>query len=124
MQSAFISSGDTQRVVEHIKSHNDAYFNEEAANFINTKTNGPSVADDNSPEAVESIYIEALRTAINLQQISISLLQRKCGVGFNKAGKIVDWMESNNYISPFEGATKPRKVFLTKEEFEEKYGPF
>ena len=51
------------------------------------------------------------------------MIQRKCGVGFNKAGKIVDWMETMGYISPFEGATKPRKVLITKEEFEEKYGP-
>ncbi len=124
LQSAFISSDDTQRVVEHIKSHNDAYFDEEATNFINARGGGLNVADDDSPEAVESIFIEALRVAILSQAVSISMLQRKCGVGFNKAGKIVDWMEAKGYISHFEGATKPRKVLITKEQFEETYGPF
>ena len=124
LQSAFISSDDTQRVVEHIKSHNDAYFDEEATNFINTRGGGLNVADDDSPEAVETIFIEALKVAILSQAVSISMLQRKCGVGFNKAGKIVDWMEAKGYISHFEGATKPRKVLITKEEFEETYGPF
>jgi len=124
LQSAFISSDDTQRVVEHIKSHNDAYFDEDATNFINTRGGELNVADDDSPEAVETIFIEALKVAILSQAVSISMLQRKCGVGFNKAGKIVDWMEAKGYISHFEGATKPRKVLITKEQFEETYGPF
>lgn len=123
LQSAFISSSDTQRVVEHIKSHNDAYFDEEATNFINTRGGNLNVADDDSPEAIESIFIDALRMAIHAENVSISMIQRRCGVGFNKAGKIVDWMEAKGYISPMEGAAKPRKVLITKEEFEETYGP-
>ena len=54
-------------------------------------------------------------------QASISLIQRKCGVGYNHAGKIIEWMEAMGYISAFEGA-KARTVLLTKEEFEAKYG--
>ncbi len=125
LQSAFISSDDTQKVVEHIKSHNDAYFDEEATNIINNVRSGAPVGDENSDgnEAVEEIFIEALKVIITMQTASISMIQRKCGVGFNKAGKIVDWMETMEYISPFEGPTKQRKVLITKEEFEEKYGP-
>ena len=125
LQSAFISSDDTQKVVEHIKSHNDAYFDEEATNIINNTRGGAPVGDESGDgnELVEEIFIEALKVIITTQAASISMIQRKCGVGFNKAGKIVDWMETMGYISPFEGATKPRKVLITKEEFEEKYGP-
>jgi S-DNA-T family DNA segregation ATPase FtsK/SpoIIIE len=45
------------------------------------------------------------------------MIQRKCSVGYNKAGKIVEWMEDMGYISSFDGA-KARKVLITKEEFE------
>lgn len=50
------------------------------------------------------------------------MIQRKCSVGYNKAGKIIEWMEDMGYISAFDGA-KARKVLITKEEFESKYGP-
>ena len=44
-----------------------------------------------------------------------------CLIEDNKAGKIVEWMEDMGYISSFDGA-KARKVLITKEEFESKYG--
>ena len=50
------------------------------------------------------------------------MIQRKCGAGYNRAGKIIEWMEDMSYISPFDGA-KARKVLISKEEFESKYGP-
>jgi DNA segregation ATPase FtsK/SpoIIIE-like protein len=51
-------------------------------------------------------------------------LQRKCSVGFNKAGKIIEWMEEMHYIAEFDGSPKPRKTLITKEEFEKLYGEF
>ena len=66
--------------------------------------------------------IEALRHVILSGSASISMIQRKCSTGYNRSGKIIDWMESMNYISPFDGS-KARKVLITQEEFESKYGP-
>ena len=54
--------------------------------------------------------------------ISISMLQRKFSFGFPKAGKIVDWMERNGYIVTSQTG-KQKQVVMTKEQFEEKYGP-
>ena len=73
-------------------------------------------------EGIEEVYIEALRFIIQSGSASISMIQRKCSVGYNKAGKIIEWMEDMGYISAFDGA-KARKVLITKEEFESKYGP-
>ena len=44
-------------------------------------------------------------------------------MGYNHAGKIIEWMEAKGYISPFDGKAKARSVLLTKEEFEQLYGP-
>lgn len=71
---------------------------------------------------INALYIEALRFAITQNTVSISIIQRKFNVGFNHAGKIVEWMEDMGYISPFDGA-KARKVLITKEQFEALYGP-
>ena len=122
VQSAFISPEDSQRVVNFIKSNNEAYYDESATAYINNvKSGGGDGGSFGSGDEVEPVYIEALRCVILSNSASISLIQRKCSIGYNKAGKIVEWMEEMGYISSFDGA-KARKVLITKEEFESKYG--
>ena len=123
VQSAFISPEDSQRVVNFIKANNEAYYDESATAYINNTRNSADGNDSlGGNDEVEAVYIEALRYVIITGSASISLIQRKCSTGYNKAGKIVEWMEEMGYISSFEGA-KARKVLITKEEFESKYGP-
>ena len=124
MQAPFISSEKAQEVIRYIKENNDCYFNEAAAEFID-KPKGQSGSGDGASgddDAVDEVYVEALRNAILSNSASISLVQRKCSVGYNKAGKIIEWMEDQGYISAFDGA-KARKVLITPEQFEEKFGP-
>lgn len=77
-------------------------------------------ADDGG--SVDPQYVKALAIAVKLGTASISLIQRKCSVGYNHAGKIMEWMELMGYVSPFDGKAKARTVLLTKEDFEAKYG--
>ena len=121
VQSAFISSEDSQRVVNFIKANNEAYYDEDATAYINNTRSGGDSGSFGSPDEVEGVYIDALRYVILSNSASISLIQRKCSIGYNKAGKIVEWMEEMGYISSFDGA-KARKVLISKEEFESKYG--
>ena len=121
VQSAFISAEDSQRVVNFIKANNEAYYDEAATAYINNTRSGDDSDSFGGNEEVEAVYIEALRFVIISGSASISMIQRKCSVGYNKAGKIVEWMEDMGYISSFDGA-KARKVLITKEEFESKYG--
>ena len=108
-----------------IKNNNEAYYDEEATAFINSR--GGYAGDDSGAGgadkgSVDPMYIDALRYVILSGSASISMIQRKCSAGYNRAGKIIEWMEDMGYISPFDGA-KARKVLITKEEFESKYGP-
>ena len=124
VQSAFISSGDSQKVVNFIKSNNEAYYDEEATAYINNSRGyaGDDSSDGRDKDNVDPMYIDALRYVIISGSASISMIQRKCSAGYNRAGKIIEWMEDMGYISAFDGA-KARKVLITKEEFESKYGP-
>ncbi|MGN1234593.1 MAG: DNA translocase FtsK [Christensenellaceae bacterium] len=70
---------------------------------------------------VDPIRITALRYVVSVGQVSISMIQRRFGVGYNHAGRIIEWMEQMGYVSAFDGA-KTRKVLITKEELIEKYG--
>jgi len=121
VQSAFISSEESQNVINFIKMNNEAYFDETATAFINNTRSGGDASLDAGEEGVEGVYVEALRYVILSGSASISMIQRKCSVGYNKAGKIIEWMEEMGYISTFDGA-KARKVLITKEEFESKFG--
>ena len=123
VQSAFISPEDSQKVVNFIKANNEAYYDEEATAYINnTRTGGDDFGGSSDKADIDPIYIEALRYVILSGSASISMIQRKCSAGYNRAGKIIEWMEDMGYISAFDGA-KARKVLITKEDFESKYGP-
>ncbi len=125
VQGAFLSNKEIHDIVSDIKQHNESYYDEELTNFINQAegdSEGSASAGEDGDGRTPDEYIEALAVVVKRGQASISLIQRSCGVGYNHAGKIVEWMETNHYISPFDGA-KARTVLLTKEEFEAKYGP-
>jgi S-DNA-T family DNA segregation ATPase FtsK/SpoIIIE len=70
---------------------------------------------------VDEVYIMALKIVISLGSASIAMIQRKCSVGYSRAGKIIEWMEKQGFISEFEGA-KSRRVLITMEEFEKRFG--
>lgn len=122
VQGASISSEDAQKVVNYIKANNEADFDEAVSDFINNTRSSGGDSEEDGDDSVEEVYIDALRYIIQSGSASISMIQRKCSVGYNKAGKIIEWMEDMGYISAFDGA-KARKVLITKEEFEIKYGP-
>ena len=121
VQSAFISTEESQKVVNYIKANNEAYYDEEVSEFINKKSSASGGTSKMDKDNVEPVYIESLRYAIEMGSASISMVQRKCSVGFQKAGKIIEWMESMGYISSYDGA-RARKVLISPEEFEKIYG--
>lgn len=124
VQGAFLSSQEVQDVVSFVKEHNEAYFDDSVSDYINNKNGGSSGGTSgDSDDSVEPVFIEALRFVVSAGSASISMIQRKCSVGYPKAGKIVEWMENMGYISAFDGA-KSRKVLLSQEEFDKLYGDF
>lgn len=122
VQSAFISPTDSQKVVNFIKENNEAYYDEEATAYINNTRTGGDDSPTSEKGSFDPMCIEALRHVILSGSASISMIQRKCSVGYNRAGNIIEWMEDNHYISPFDGA-KARKVLISKEQFESEFGP-
>lgn len=124
VQGAFVGSEEVQKIIEDIKAHNEAYFDENVADFINREESGSTGGggEDADDSSVDPQYIKALAIVVKLGQASISLIQRKCSVGYNHAGKIIEWMELMGYISAFDGKAKARTVLLSKEDFEAKYG--
>jgi S-DNA-T family DNA segregation ATPase FtsK/SpoIIIE len=64
----------------------------------------------------DSKFRDAVKLAIDEGKISTSLMQRRLGVGYGRAAKIIDTMEEMGYVSKPDG-NKPRRVLITMEEY-------
>jgi S-DNA-T family DNA segregation ATPase FtsK/SpoIIIE len=79
------------------------------------KTKDDTEEDELIPE-VAKLFIEN-------GQASISLIQRRFRVGYNRAARIIDIMEKKGIIGGYEGS-KPRQVLITVEDYERLYGNY
>lgn len=122
-QGAFVSDEEVERVVDFIKEHSSANFNdeihEEIINSANKDDDVKSVIenaheDENDDEALIKKAMEIAYQ--NKGKLSTSLLQRRLRVGYARGARIVDEMENRGYISPADGS-KPREVLISYEEF-------
>ena len=126
-QGAWISNREITNVVNFIKEHNEAYFDDELSEYLEN-ANKPKQEDmpegdcEEGEGEINEFFLKALWLAVNSGSVSISQLQRRFQIGYGRAGGLVDKMERMGFISGNEGA-KARRVFLTREEFEEKFGP-
>jgi hypothetical protein len=75
---------------------------------------------DEWTDEMNELYKKALQIVIDEQKASMSLLQRKLGVGYNKAGMLIERMEEENYIEKFKGGAS-RKVLITQAQFDERF---
>ncbi len=127
VQGAFVSDGEVEQVVEYIRKYNAAVkyntefiksMEENAKACGNSKKGGAGEADmgNDSNDGGDSKFNDAVRLAITEGKISTSLMQRKLGIGYGRAAKIIDTMEEMGYVSAADG-TKPRRVLITMEEY-------
>lgn len=72
-------------------------------------------------QKLDLLSIKCLKFIIENGQASISSLQRRFSIGFNKAGRIIDVLTKKGYVAKPDGM-KPREVYLTMEGFEELFG--
>ncbi len=125
VQCAFITTQEVNNICDFIRENNTADFDESIEDTLNSdgETNndfeGGGVAVSNGFDS--PIMKEAVRFFIETQKASSSSLQRRFGIGFNKAANITDAMARAKFIGPSEGS-KPGAVYITKEQFEEIFG--
>ena len=120
VQGSFVSDKEVQDVVDYLINKNgNASYNDELEEHINT--NLPAMGTAASSEGGDdrdTYFAEAGKLIIDKEKASIGMLQRMFKIGFNRAARIMDQLAEAGVVGPEEG-TKPRKVLMTKEEFEE-----
>ncbi len=122
LQGAFVSDGEVQSVVQFLKDRNqEVVYNEEVGN-TSVETAGAGSEGGNSDEdGNDVLFADAARFVIEREKGSTSMLQRMFKIGFNRASRIIEQLEKAGVVGADEG-TKPRKVLMTLEQFNEMYG--
>ena len=119
VQGAFVSDAEVNRVVSYIIEKNECKENQEAIQIeqsimsVSTAGEGGRGADNSN----DDYFIDAGKFIIEKNKASIGMLQRVYKIGFNRAARIMDQLCDAGVVGPEEG-TKPRKVLMTMEEFE------
>ena len=119
VQGAFVTDKEVQDVVEYLKSHNDdSGYDENVVNHVNTSEIGSGSIGSADTGETDVHFIEAGRLIIEKDKASIGMLQRTFKIGFNRAARIMDQLCEAGVVGGEEG-TKPRKILMSAEEFEQ-----
>ncbi|MFY0542725.1 FtsK/SpoIIIE family DNA translocase [Brevibacillus sp. H7] len=105
VQGAFVSDKEVEEVVRFVKEQQEVHYQEEMI---------PEEVGE-EPQAVvdDELYDQAVQIVAEAQTASASLLQRRLRVGYTRAARLIDMMEAQGIVGPYEGS-KPREVRLPR----------
>lgn len=112
---AMASSEELENITEYLKKHygscySETYFTETTTNVVVSNNDGLYAKSD------DELFEQAVEVVLENCSASLSVLQRKLGIGYPQAARLVDKLEKRNIIGPFEGP-KPRRILITETEW-------
>ncbi len=117
IQGCYVADEEVNDIVRYIKSKCTAEYDEEIAREIERNASD-SVDSESAGEvtAEDPMFMKAVEVVVEAGQASTSMLQRRIGVGYARAGRIIDQLFEKGIIGPFEGS-KPRQVLISRQQF-------
>ena len=118
VQGAYLSDEEIANVTAFLKEQSgDVKYDEKVSAEIDSSKTGSAMAGSSGGSDVDEYFVDAGKFIIGKEKASIGMLQRVYKIGFNRAARIMDQLEEAGVVGPEEG-TKPRKVLMVMEEFE------
>jgi S-DNA-T family DNA segregation ATPase FtsK/SpoIIIE len=108
IHGAFVSDAEVQRVVNFLQKQGKPVYDKTIMEMKDSdEKNG--VGDD---EEQDERWEDALRLVYETKQASISMVQRRLRIGYNRAARIIEMMEHEGMVAPSDGTSKPREIYL------------
>ena len=113
VQGAFISDSEVNKVIDYVKSQvEEVDYNQDVLTRIERTDSTDS--DDEGDELLS----DAIDLVVRSGQASVSMLQRRFRIGYNRAARIMDMMEARGIVGMQDGS-RPRQVLMTQEELDQ-----
>ena len=107
---AFVSDGEVLRVVEFLKKQGKPVYEKSILAMKESDSkSGPGDDEEDDPQ-----YDAALALVADAKQASISMIQRRLRIGYNRAARIIEKMEKDGVVGPSDGTSRPREVFINR----------
>lgn len=108
LHGSFVSDAEVQRVVDFLKKQGKPVYDKSIMEMKESDDKG----DFNEDEPLDERWEDALRLVLETKQASISMVQRRLRIGYNRAARIVELMEREGMIAPSDGTSKPREIYM------------
>ncbi|MBU1037814.1 MAG: DNA translocase FtsK [Candidatus Omnitrophica bacterium] len=113
-QCSLISDKEIERITGFIKAQREPHYVDDIME-VQKKLHGFKKFDK------DEVYEEAVKLILESKQASVSVLQRRLGLGYTRAARLIDMMEDEGIVGPYQGS-KPRDLLVTLEEYQIKNG--
>ncbi|OQB13910.1 MAG: DNA translocase SpoIIIE [Firmicutes bacterium ADurb.Bin193] len=117
VQGSYVTDKEIERIVAFVKGQNEADYNQDVIEQIESAGERRTVGEDRAGEADE-LLPQAVELAIEAGQASVAMYQRRLKIGYQRAARLIDQMEKRKIIGGFDG-TKPREVLVTRAQWNE-----
>ena len=107
IHGAFVSDSEVQRVVDFLKKQGKPVYEKSILEMKDSDEKGSG-----EDEVQDERWEDALRLVAESRQASISMVQRRLRIGYNRAARIVEMMESEGMIAQSDGTSKPREIYM------------
>ena len=106
IHGAMVSDEEIERIISFIKKQKKPDYNKE---IFNVATADEEKSEE--PEEYDEKYDEALALVAKDRQASISYIQRRLRIGYNRAARIIETMERDRVVGPSDGV-RPREIYV------------
>jgi len=113
IQGAFVTEEEIEKITGHWRKQGEPELREELLEAVEEPDSDAEEAEF-SPDQ-DDLLAEAIRTVVQMDTASTSMLQRRLRVGYTRAGRLIDMLERRGVISGYEGS-KARKVLVSEAE--------
>jgi S-DNA-T family DNA segregation ATPase FtsK/SpoIIIE len=103
VQGAFLSDEEVEEIVDFVIAQQKAQYQEDMI---------PKDTPESEDDFEDDLYDEAVELVVEMQTASVSMLQRRFRIGYNRAARLIDAMEVRGVVGPYEGS-KPRSVLVS-----------